>query len=300
MKKYLYKLILASLIIISTTVVRAANEVYYTNLENIDMTREEYNNLLSIGFTEKQVERMDYETFIKNKDLHGTLVGENTQYYKTTTFMRNGIKYSTSQIMEKDDLLRDMEAEESQQHTDLLRVSGNFYNGISYTTYKQITTRITSVSEDYMRYQVESYWFNMPSTKSYDIMGIGIEPSKVEIGSTLDFRQDYIKTNDEMGYSIACYQKTSSTGGAVMFKLPNYSIRYLEAYMYFYVQKINQSDTIYSLVAAGDYAHATSDVSSDARNHYSINHGTGIFIDSTYYSSYDDIPTADASFLGTW
>ena len=76
MKKYLYSIVFATLILMSTTVVKASNEVYYTNRENVEMTEKEYSNLLGLGFTEKQIYRMDEKTFLENKDIEGTVLKE--------------------------------------------------------------------------------------------------------------------------------------------------------------------------------------------------------------------------------
>lgn len=297
MTKYLYKFMIATLILISTTVVRATNEVYYTNKHNIEMTEQEYNNLLGLGFTEKQISRMDYELFMDNKDIEATVVSEDTKYVKMTTTWRNGIKYYTSAVLTEEEIMEELRHE---QPTGPSRASGNYYNAVSYSNYIVLTSRIANIDDTYMRYKVDMYWLQMPSVRSFDIIGIGIEPSKVEIGTNPVFRQNYTDSGGNELYSTTYYPKEGSTGGAAMFELPSGSLTDLDALYYFQVKKINPNATIDGLVATGDYAHANTSVTDNVYYHYSINYGSGIFIDGTYYNYYDTVPEAFATFLGSW
>ena len=303
MKKYLYKLIIATLILLSTAVVSATNEVYYTNKNNIDMTLEEYNNLLELGFTESQIYYMTNETFLENKDIEATLVSRNTQFVKTTTFWRNGISYHTSEILTEEEIMHDMELHNGelqiQQPVNSPNTSGYCYNDVSYD-YKVLTTSISFVSDTTMRYKADVFWLEMPDTRSYDIIGIGIEPSKVEINSIIYFQQHYVYTNGNDGYGTICYPKEQTTGGSVLFKLPSGSFSDLDSYIYFNVTKVHSDQTITSLAAVGDYAHATSSVTDSVFNYYTVNHVAGIDVTGSYYNSYDIMSTATATFLGTW
>lgn len=303
MKEYLYKLILATLILIGTTVVKASNEVYYINREGIEMTQEQYNNLVQLGFTEAQIYRMDIDTFEENKDLNATLMSETTTYYHTTTFMRNGIKFNTSEVLTEEQLQQAMQEYELQiqQPHYSPNTSGNFYNAIIEDDYKKMKATIAYLEDDdEMRFKNDIDWLTMPSTRSYDIIGIGIEPSKVVINSSIAFRQDWRTTSGNFDYGLTCYPKTETTGGSAMFKLPSGSINILESYTYFTVIKKPNVGTITSLNATGDYAHATSSVSDNVYNYYSLSVVNGITISSTYYNDYDTIPQAYAHFLGTW
>lgn len=303
MKKYLYKLIIATLILLSTAVVSATNEVYYTNKNNIDMTLEEYNNLLELGFTESQIYYMTNETFLENKDIEATLVSRNTQFVKTTTFWRNGIAYHTSEILTEEEIMHDMELHNGelqiQQPVNSPNTSGYCYNGVSYD-YKVLTASISFINDSTMRYKADVFWLEMPDTRSYDIIGIGIEPSKVEINSSITFQQHYTYENGSDGYGTICNPKEQTTGGSVLFKLPSGSFSDLESYIYFNVTKVDSDEAITSLAAVGDYAHATSSVTDSVFYYYTIDHVGGFDIDPPYYNSYDDLPVAVATFLGTW
>ena len=97
MRKILYIVGLATMILINATAVSASNDIYYTSQKNIEMTEQEYNNLLNLGFTEDQINWMDRETFLDNKDIEATPVAHEKLIVKTTTVIRNGIKKSFNQ-----------------------------------------------------------------------------------------------------------------------------------------------------------------------------------------------------------
>ena len=297
MKKYLYSIVLATLILMSTAVVKASNEVYYTNRENIEMTEQEYNNLLGLGFTEKQIYRMDETTFLENKDIQATVLNERGTYLKQTTIMRNGIKtYRTEEITEEEA----MAEVELQSQEPTRGPSGNYYDGVFATDVIYLKTKIVGISNAVMRFKTDVEWLTMPSDRYNDIIGIGIESSKVFINSTIQFREDWVKTNNTFGYDTICAPKDESTGGSAVFTLPSGSLSELESYIYFNVTKQN-SGTITELYNSGNYAHATSNVSiSNIFPHYSVDYYGGIDVDSTYGSYYDSTFPAYASFIGTW
>ena len=179
-------------------------------------------------------------------------------------------------------------------------ISGSYYNGLSYNDYRVIQTRIANLDDETMRYKLDADWLQIPSQRSYDIMGIGIEASKVQINTGIAFRQDWWTTSNTTGYGLACYPGTRNTGGFVMFPLPSGSLQSLESYMYFTVDKKPGVSTVTSLNAAGDYAHATTSVTNNVYNYISINVATGLFVNSPYANSYDEMPEAVAQFVGTW
>ena len=300
MKKFLYMFLFATLVLLAPAV-NASNEVYYTNNEGLGMTEIQYNNLLNQGFTEKQIERMDFETFNKNKDIEATIVAQKKQYVKTTTTMRNGIQTHTSQILTEDEMNEEVQAEKERNPYSLRGATGTYYNGASQNSYKIIFTTIAYLSTyDVMRYKVDTYWQMMPTTRSYDIIAIGIELPKVQIISGIDCRQDWRTSSDVSGYNTVCMPKTEGTGGSAMIDLPSGSLHILESYIYFTVDKKPGVNTITSLTATGDYAHATLNVSDDAYNYYNVNYVNGIEIDNPYANSYDDMNEAKAYFEGTW
>lgn len=300
MKKILYTFFVAALILVCTPNVHATSDVYYTNNEGLSMTENQYNNLLNQGFSKKQIERMDYDTFEKNKDIEAQIVAMDKKYVKTTTIMRNGMEFHTSEILTEEDMMEEVQAAKEQPQYSPRFVPGTYYNGSAYTDYKAIQTIIANLDDDTMRYKLDAYWFIIPSNRSYDIMGIGIEAPKVQINSGIDFREDWWTTGDVAGYTTGTYPKIQNTGGLVMFPLPSGSLETLEQYMYFTVEKKPGVNTITNLVATGDYAHSTATVSNNAYNYISVNVAGGIEIDNPYANSFDEMNEAVANFAGTW
>ncbi len=298
MKKYLYSIVFATLILMSTTVVKAANEVYYINNNNIEMTEKEYNNLLGLGFTEKQIERMDQEEFINNKNLEGSVLSETTKYIKRTTVKRNGITISKSEEITKDEAM-EIKALHSQEPSK--GPSGNYYDGLMMTDAIVVTSKIVGISNKYMRFKTDTEWLIIPSERYYDVIGIGIESAKVQIASSLVFREDWRTTNNVSGYETICRPKTMSTGGLAIYELPTGSLQSLEATFYFNVKKQTGVGTITSLYAGGNNAHATSYVDPDVLlNYVTANYGGGVVVNSPYGVYYSTNSAAIASFIGTW
>lgn len=296
MKKYLYSFVIATLILMSTTVVKASNEVYYTNRNNIEMKENEYNNLLGLGFTERQIDYMGEEEFLANKDIEGTVLSEASKYYKRTTVIRNGIKLNTIEEITKEEAL-----EEQQSHNNPMRGPvGSYYDGVSATSLIEIRSKIIGISNTYMRYKVDSEWLAMPTDRYYDIIGIGLEPLKVEIGSTIVFRENWLTSDDVLGYVNTGYPKSESTGGSTQIQLPSGNMQYIDAYLYYAVKKKTGVGTITELTACGDYAHSSYNYDPNTiYSHYNM-YISGIDIDYPYDIYYDEISPACATFIGTW
>ena len=299
MKKYLYNLVLASLILMSTTVVKAANEVYYVNRYNIEMTEREYNNLLTLGFTDKYIDGMKEEEFIANKDLEATPISSSKKYFMTTTAMRNGIKVTTTREIAEEEAMREVELQS--QRVPYRGPAGNYYDGVLSNSVFTMTVNITAIGSIYMRFMNNYEWLTMPTDRNYDVIGIGIEDNKVQMANSIVFNEQWYTTDGVHHTTEICTPKDTSTGGLAIFKLPNDSIQTLYMAGYFNVRKKANVGTITSLYATGDYAHAISSVTpSNLLSHVSINSSVGIMIDSTYGSSFLSNPAVSASFQGTW
>lgn len=299
MKKYLYSIVLATLILMSTTVVNAANEVYHINRKNIEMTEKEYNNLLTLGFTEKYIDEMEHEEFLANKDLEGTRLSTTKKYYKRTTVMRNGIKSFTTQEITEEEAIKEKELQS--QKVPYRGPAGNYYDGMIGSYIFSMTTNITGIGNTYMRFMNNYEWYTAPSERYYDIIGIGIEQSKVQMATSIIFNEHWVTTDGNPGITQVCSPKYESTGGLAAFKLPEASVETLYMSLYFNVMKKPNVGTITELYAVGDYAHAICNISpSNLMSHVSIDASSGIMIDSTYNTCFISSSPAVASFIGTW
>ena len=299
MKKFSYILLIAALMLINAKNVQASNEVYYINRENIEMTEEEYNTLLELGFTEAQIDRMDYDEFESNKDLDATLVAQTEQLVKTTVTIQNGIKTYHSEVVTENQMQQEM-VMQSMGPTYGTNISGSFEDGISYSMFKRLTTYIVCLGGYMMRYKMDMQYVTIPSERYYDIIGIAVEPTKVYVASVLIFREDHITTGGTFGHNEAGYTKTETTGGSILFELPSGSLDTLESYIYFNVNKKTGVGTITTLGAYGDYAHAYSSVTDDVYDYYTLNHGSGFVFDNPYGGTFDDTTMAVGTFVGTW
>ena len=306
MRKFLYTVGLATVILLNAAVVKASNDVYYTNLNHLEMTEQQYNNLLNQGFTEEQIYRMDEDEFLENKDVEANLISEEKKYIKMHTTLINGIKYTTSTVLSE---LQYQEALlQAQQPTYSPNVSGSYYDGDYWDAMFEIVTRIANINDDVFRFKMDVYWDTMPTDKYYDIMGMGFDVNKVHIGTDIFFRQDWQTYSNVFDHSIDCYTKDESTGGSVIFELPDVStssLKNMSQYMYYYVYKNTGVGTLYNIQAVGSYAHADTYynpsplVTNGLYSNFTTNIA-GIDIDAPYRSHYDIIAPVVASFVGTW
>jgi hypothetical protein len=300
MKKFLYMIGVVSILLMHPHVANA--ESFYTNNNGIEMTESEYNNLLNMAFTEDQIERMDYQTFIDNKDLVGSVVADTIKYQKITTTIRNGIKtYAYSEVTEQEAMLGALQGVGTLNPGVSPNASGTFYDGLSWDSYRIMESYIVNFDDVDMRYKVDVRWITMPSDRSYDIIGIGIEPAKVHLASLIMFRADWKTGSGDLDFTDVCSPKYETTGGSAVFELPTGSLQKLEAYTYFNVYKNNDVGTLNSIIAVGDYAHATDNVDvEDMFDYYTVNHVEGISVDEPYHNDYESSTAAVATFLGTW
>lgn len=256
----------------------SANE--YENYYGISMTSAQYNNLINQGFSENEIYYMNEETFESNKDIEATLVAETEKYYKTLYTDLNGNSY-TLEITQNE-----------YENQGLMNQRGTVT-----TEYKRMVSTISRLTDTF-RYKVTMGWLNFPSTRSYDIIGIGFEDD-VYISSSLYFSYTYcIHTGDCSTSTLYYDRKSTPYGGTVVHKLPSQSIVSLTSVLYYDVAKNNPNGTINSLKMCGDYAHATSTVNSTQYT----DHGISIIgIDlGVGVGRYDEIPCAITTWSGTW
>lgn len=169
--------------------------------------------------------------------------------------------------------------------------------GYVETTAKKITTRIISSNNGKYRYKVDVEWKKMPSIRSYDIIGIGID-TNVIISTGVYFQKNYCLTSGACNSSTVAALKSTRTGGAASFSLPKDSLKSLNAYLYFDISK-NTSSAITQLNAYGDYAHATKQISENNAQNYSITR-SGIILNDSIKDYYDSISYAKAIWTGNW
>ena len=162
------------------------------------------------------------------------------------------------------------------------------------TTYKKMTAKITYTDGSY-KYSGELYWKNFPSTRSYDIFGIGFK-SNIK-PTNINFSQKYC-TSDGCTTTTNSTIKSSSNGVGSTFKLPNGDLNFLKQSISFVAQK-KYNQTITSQQCVVDYAHATQSVTSSQAQNYTMDL-TGLHLDSSIVNKYDTINYASVTWTGSW
>lgn len=241
----------------------------FLNSNNILITGTEYQNLINLGFTENEILNMTLDEYKINKNLKGKIVAQNIIYFDK----QNNILNNKNNIL-----------------------TFGLQPGYIETASKKMTTTIVLINDKY-RYKVSLEWKKIPSTRSYDIIGIGIDNS-VKIASALTFQQNFCYSSSSCSSSIVHTEKFTSTGATATFQIPTQTIVSLSSYLYFNVSK-NTNSIIAELKAYGDYAHATKGISKSNANNHSINRG-GIILDSSVSSYYDSMDKAQAIWTGSW
>lgn len=251
----------------------------YKNYFDIEMTNQEYNTLLNLGFSEDEIYYMDETTFNENKNLDATLVLQDEKYYKTIYTNLDG--ESTS--------VEITEAEYENQGLIAPRTTVE-------TEYKRMVSTL-SKNGSYYRYKISLSWKIMPSKRSYDIIGVGFE-DPVYIASPVYMNSYWCDSDGDCVTDSTYYdKKKTSTGGSAVFKLPSSAVS-LSSTLFYDVSK-NTSSTITRLDMYADYAHATATITgSNASNHLITSNG--IELTSSNVGYYDAIPAAHSVLAVTW
>lgn len=255
----------------------------------VTMTKEEYDNLRSQGFSDFDVLTISESEFNRLKDLKGEIVSQETKYYKTTTpaarFYTNNITPITEEITKEE-----YDSIGNQVTRDV--------SGTLETTARKITTTISEVSGKY-RYNISTNWTAMPPMRSYDIIGIGFN-NNVKLSGKTTFAQVFCVTSQVATCSstTAHSLKNTSTGIGASFVLKSGQYKIITIGLYFDVAK-NTSSTITSQIAAGHYIHATSTVPYDPINSISLGN-YGIIIDGSMKPYYEFIESVPANWAGSW
>lgn len=259
--------------------VEQVNATKYENYFGVEMTNEEYNTLLNLGFSEDEIYHMDETTYLENRDLDANLVSKDTKYYKTIYTDLAGTPAA-------------VEITEDEYNNQ----SSLSARGSVTTEYKQMVTTLSQNGSKY-RYKVSLAWRSLPSTRSYDIIGVGFEDN-VYINSSVYFNFYYCNSSGTCTTDATYYdKKKTSTGGSAVYKLPT-SIVSLSATLYYDVSK-NTSSTITHLEMCGDYSHATKTISVSNISDYNISIN-GVELQSGTIGYYDSIPCATSTWSGSW
>lgn len=218
------------------------------------------------------------------------IVAEDIKYYKTTTTLDD----SAYSVLGNTTISYTEEITKEEYDTADINTRNST---IIETAYKKLSVNIIAES-DYFRYRAKLHWKNIPSRRSYDIMGIGHYAS-VKLGVSPDFYQEYCNVDGNCYTDQTHYRKISSGGFSVVFYLPSGSLSSLDQTLVGVMIKTTANLTVTNQLAVADYAHAQKSVSfNDAKKH-TMSFG-GLHLDSSISSKYDEIPYAEATWSGSW
>lgn len=237
--------------------------------------------------------------FVVAAEERGEVVAENIKYYKTVTILNNSDVMRSSNLGEMSSITTEiskLEYDSVPEDEPATEISP--YTNISVeTTYKKLSITISKFGDLYL-YKAVLTWKKIPSTRSYDIMGVGYNAS-VKPYSSIYLKQDYCTSSSSCYESTSFYSKIGDNGAGAMFYLPTGTLTSLKQTLEVEVTKTNSNATITSQLAVGDYSHATSSISYSNAKKFSVDTG-GINLQSSIEDYYDSIEYASATWSGTW
>lgn len=194
--------------------------------------------------------------------------------------------------------------------------------GYTETNGKKLTTTIIAVNGRY-RLKADLVWKTVPSTRSNDVLAIGIDATVSGIPNTKYVQQNWLYADncimasqanssttaswkiDSAGYGAAFTlpsNKTCKIDSTKPFELPTIKtveVQNLSSYMYFEINKL--TSPINTINAYGDYAHAVKSVSIDTSIGFSFGNtgvGVGITFSPSVETKFDTMNTAQAYWSG--
>ena len=269
--KKIFLLTIITLLIVPILV--KADDVYYINNGNTTITADEYQNLLNLGFEQKEIYGMSIDEFETNNKLKGEI-----------------IKKTTLELTEFPQLS--------------LNPDDNFSGGIAEpcnwayaeTQYKKMNTYIININNNHYRYKITLEWKIMPGTRCWDIIALGHE-SSVYVAIPTTFNQEWCKSGSCYS-SLAGNYYSYDEVEMVSFKIPTGTLTSLNSYMYYDVLRVDPSKVLERITTIGDYAHATRSLSN------SLNKSDIDWMDEIWLTNhaiyYDDIPATELSQLVNW
>lgn len=237
--------------------------------------------------------------FVKAETEERVKVAEDIKYFKTVTILSNSEVMRTGNLGEVSSLTTEITEEEYNSvdtSTDNTISPRGLISEAVETTYKRLATTMYSGTRLFT-YETTLNWKLIPSTRSYDIIGIG-HYATVRIDGNVRFWQNYCRSANQCYTSSTYYGPSYVNGAAAIFKVPTGTLTSLEQIIEIDVEKA-VSSTIYEQIAVGDYAHATSSISETNAQRLYVDCG-GIRLDSSIEDYYDVIAETTATWTGSW
>ena len=203
-------LIIASIFTILTpSVFAATDKIVMINNHEISITQKQYNNLLSLGFTDYQIKSMEQEEFDANKNLTAEVVAKNSKYIKVLEYydvdeynayynedgsvraVRSSKNPPSPIKVEEVELTKEQYELESSVKSLPQRVTmdSNTRNGeigeaTVDTAYKTMQTAILKLGTGQYRARNDLVWTQMPANRGEDLLTTEVGTNVVPIDST--------------------------------------------------------------------------------------------------------------------
>ena len=267
--------LLISLPLLLLPIIVHADETYYIEHGKVEITSDEYNKLLGLGFEEHEIYGMSERVFNENRNLTGEVINKKTL----------DVSEFPQLSLNPDETIGGGEL-----------VNPNNY-GYCQTEYKKMTVYIISVNNGgFYRYKMTLEWRKMPSTRSWDIIALGHE-TNVEPGISATFEQEWCKSSGCNNTYEGTYYSYDNAE-VVTFKLPTGSLTSMRSFLYYPVLRVNNNEVIEKITTIGDYAHAISTISTPL-SRSDIDFWGEIRIPS-HATKYDDILATDITQTVNW
>lgn len=242
--------------------VNADEKDYYVNNNNVNMTKEQYNQLLET-FSEESISVMSQEQFNHEIEMNYTTLKKND------VFMKMDINYDKyGKVL---DIIKTEISEEEYNDVNPNSTKGacaSFYpDGCYETTYKKIEIIYQGATSSHNeRLALINHWKIMPSVRSHDVIGLwynqsftrsGYEGHNIYTRNGVNYGTTYT-TSQNSSYIHTQGQSGSWLGGGVgiSMKLREYTdITYMEEQLFVEGHGGN------NLEVRGSYQHATTTVS---------------------------------------
>ncbi len=264
----------------------SAKEVFFTNMNGVELTEEEYNNLLK-GFSPDTINTMDKEMIDGIKDSKHFYVAEDKKYIKTTEVFLEDKLVDTFDEEITEEEFENSDSEETPLYTPIGTATTS-------TSYRKLTLHVTAGSSISSKYvTLTNTWTKMPSMKSYDVLAIA--PGAKSMSFNLNgHRSAYQKYDSEIiNYDMNGDKWNIIESDTIWKKGIGISQNLVDAA----TTSIENSMTVvflcgeYPFSSKGAYAHAIKDTSLDKSKNYTLGtSGIGglIVFNSSVKGNYED------------
>lgn len=269
--------------------------VFFINMNGVELTEEEYNNLLK-GFNHDTINTM-------TEEMINPLKGDkNITKLTTTKYVKTEVVYNGNKVINTNEFVVSEEDYKNSPNKSLKLITP-MSTGSDYveTTYKKITLDVTFGTSYTTKYvTLTNVWKQIPVVKTFDVLAVA--PGSSSISFNLNgHRSGYQKWDgNTINYSSSSGNWKLVNGNGIFKKGLGLSQNLVDAT----TTTLSNSITVVfvtgdiSFTVRGSYQHATSDLSLAQSQNYTLGtDGMGglIKFNSSIWSKYDNTPGLEAT-----